>query len=102
MIDDDDDIASPIRLVIQFDLAGADLESFDAYEDEVLELLEDHGGKLYLRLRAVDRPIETHIVTFPSRGSMEAYMANPKRERLQPLFQSTGVKMDSWEAVEPG
>ena len=76
--------------------------SFKAYEDEVLELLEHHGGRLHVRLRGVDRAIETHILTFPSRGSLDAYLGDSHRKTLQPIFQQSGVKMDCWEAVEPG
>lgn len=75
--------------------------SFDAYEDEVLELLEGHGGRMIVRLRGVDRPIETHVLTFPSRTSYQNYLNDPHRLILQPLFEKSGVKKDVWEAEEP-
>ena len=92
----------PIRVVVQIDLSAADLDSFEAYESEVLELLEDHGARLHVRLRGRDRPAEIHILSFPSRESRQNYLADPRREMLQPLFKQSGAKSDIWEAVEPG
>jgi hypothetical protein len=65
-----------------------------AYEDAVLALLPDHGGRVVARVRALDdghargeagdadapgHPFETQIIEFSSDAGVESYLADPRR-----------------------
>ena len=61
---------------------GADLTS---YEDEVLALLPEHGGRLVGRLRSgdeADAPTETQLITFADDAGYHGYLADPRRTML--------------------
>jgi len=58
-----------------------------AYEDEVLPLLEDHGARVLYRGRRTHHddaalPLEVHLLWFPHRAALDAYMADPRRAAL--------------------
>lgn len=56
-----------------------------AYEDEVLALLPEHGGELRQRLRSTtpgEGPYEVHVLWLPSQEALEAFAADPRRQRL--------------------
>ena len=91
-----------IRLVVQIDLTDADLPAFEAYERAVLALMPDHGGRLEQRLRGVDRPVETHLLTFPSREAFDAYLNDPKRTALAAARRDCRMKSEAWEVSEIG
>lgn len=59
-----------------------------AYEDEVLELLADHGARLLQRVRRVDQgdgPYEVQIIELPDDAALEAFMADPRRVLAGPM-----------------
>jgi antibiotic biosynthesis monooxygenase (ABM) superfamily enzyme len=63
---------------------GAEQE-LTAYEDKVLSLLPEHGGELLSRVvgdGAEGRPHEVHVYRFAGQGSLDAYMADPRRLAL--------------------
>ena len=80
-----------LRLVT-IDLTGADLERFESYEDTVLSLAGKHGGRLELRLRAVDGSSETHLLFFPDTQAFENYRADPERLSAQDVWRASGAK----------
>jgi uncharacterized protein (DUF1330 family) len=57
-----------------------------AYEDQVLPLLADHGGRVVSRVRRAageaDGPLETHLLRLPSQAALDAYMADERRVAL--------------------
>ena len=56
-----------------------------AYEDRVLAMLADHGGRLLQRLRtdgAGEGPFEIHVIRFDSEDGLTAYLADGRREAL--------------------
>ena len=56
-----------------------------AYEDTVLALVSSHGGRVLQRARtngAENRPLEIHVLQFPSERALDAYMNDPKRAAL--------------------
>jgi uncharacterized protein (DUF1330 family) len=65
-------------------------ETFHAYEDRVLPLLERHGGRLLFRARfargavlhtEMGSPYELHLVSFPSDEHVQAYLDDPERRQ---------------------
>lgn len=89
-----------MRLLVQIDLADADLAAFEAYEHAVLGLLPDHGGVLELRVRGIDRPVETHVIAFPSDAAFDAFVADPRRIALAQAWVDCGARAERWR-VEP-
>jgi uncharacterized protein (DUF1330 family) len=62
-------------------------ERATAYEDEVLPLIEDHGGRVLYRGRRADGqdtalPLEVHLLWFPHRRALDAYLADDRRRDL--------------------
>jgi len=56
-----------------------------AYEDVVLRLLGDHGGRVLSRARRRDDgdgPFETHLLEFPDEAALDAYLADERRTAL--------------------
>ncbi len=60
-------------------------EGLISYEDTVLALLRDHGGRLLQRARtdgADGAPTEIQLIGFASRDGYEAYLADERRTAL--------------------
>jgi uncharacterized protein (DUF1330 family) len=64
-----------------------------AYEDRVLRLVPDHGGRVVQRAQvsgvqrgrgrgADGQPAEIQFLDFPSQAALDAYMADPRRTAL--------------------
>jgi uncharacterized protein (DUF1330 family) len=56
-----------------------------AYEDKVLALLPDYGGRVVSRVRrrpAEEGPFEVQIIDLPDEAALEGYLADPRRARL--------------------
>ncbi|MEE9383361.1 MAG: hypothetical protein V3V08_08100 [Nannocystaceae bacterium] len=69
-------------------------EAFHAFESQVLPLLSRYNGRLLLRIRpnkacvieANDPvPYEIHILTFGSKADLDAFAADPKRQKVLEL-----------------
>ena len=78
-------MAKPLTLcVLLWAHPGAE-EALTAYEDRVLALIPDHGGKVLWRARSNGtdgQPLETHLLEFPSPQALDAYMADGRRQAL--------------------
>lgn len=60
-------------------------EALAAYEDKVLALLGEHGGRLVQRARADGsdgRPDEIQLIEFASRSGYDGYLADARRTAL--------------------
>jgi uncharacterized protein (DUF1330 family) len=67
--------------VLLWAVPGREQQLID-YEDQVLPLLDAHGGRVVQRVRSQDPasgPLEVHILDFPSEQALDEYMADPKR-----------------------
>jgi hypothetical protein len=56
-----------------------------AYEDRVLELLEDHGAQVLQRVRtdgADGQPLEVQVLEFASQTALDGYMGDGRRMAL--------------------
>jgi uncharacterized protein (DUF1330 family) len=78
-------MAEPLTLcVLLWAHPGAE-QALTAYEDQVLALVPDHGGKVLWRARSKGtdgQPLETHLLEFPSPQALDAYMADGRRQAL--------------------
>jgi hypothetical protein len=55
------------------------------YEDRVLALLPDHGGRVLQRVRpvgGVDEPAEVQLLQFPDEAALDGFMADERRTVL--------------------
>lgn len=53
-----------------------------AYEDRVLQLLSDHGGKVLQRVRGdgtKGQPLEVQLLEFPTAEALDRYMSDERR-----------------------
>lgn len=60
-------------------------EALGAYEDKVLALLGEHGGRLVQRARADGadgRPDEIQLIEFASQDGYDGYLADARRAAL--------------------
>jgi uncharacterized protein (DUF1330 family) len=57
------------------------LDELIRYEDRVVALVADHGGRVVDRLRNLGKegPSEMHVLHFPSQESLDSYMNDPRR-----------------------
>ena len=83
-------------------LPGSGLAAFDAYEEAVLPLLADHGGRLQRRLRSADRLTEVHLVWFPSPQRFAAYRDDPGRTEHAHLLARSGARTELLELSDVG
>jgi uncharacterized protein (DUF1330 family) len=78
-------VAPEVTLVVLlWARAGAEQALID-YEDKVLELVAEHGGRVRERARtdgAADAPLEVHVLEFPSDDAFDAYMHDARRVAL--------------------
>lgn len=55
------------------------------YEDQVLDLVAGHGGRVVQRARtggADGQPLEIQVLEFPSAAALDAYMTDDRRTAL--------------------
>ncbi|MGA2943137.1 MAG: hypothetical protein ABSE50_13985 [Xanthobacteraceae bacterium] len=71
--------ANPVTFVLIVRVPIEGIEDFRAYEDAVLPLLPEFGGRLEHRLRNPDGTIEIHILSFASDADFENYRNDPRR-----------------------
>lgn len=62
------------------------------YENAVLPILEDYGGKLLLRIRpdrltvsAIRVPDEIHLIGFSEEKDFRSFLSDPKRQSLEEM-----------------
>ncbi|WP_407109705.1 hypothetical protein ACE1N8_01310 [Streptomyces sp. DSM 116494] len=70
------------------------LDAFGAYENAVLPLLAEHGGRLERRLRTPDDRVEAHLVSFAGEADFAASRADPRRPRAAPLLEASGASIE--------
>ena len=76
----------PLRLcVLLWEHAGR-ARDVARFEDDVLTLLPDHGGRLLSRDVVVDRhdgdPLEVQLIELPHEAALSEYLADPVRADL--------------------
>jgi len=82
---------------------------FNAFEEKVLPLLEDHNGRLIYRIRPDENsviesnselPYEIHLVSFISKAEFEHYKNDPKRLAFMALKNNSIEKAILIEGTE--
>jgi hypothetical protein len=91
MVDEKDDALTSV-LIARIPPDG--VEAFQAYEDRVLPLLNEHGGRLQRRLRNGAGTIELHIVSFPSDIAFKRYRSDPRRTAALPLLECSAATLE--------
>jgi hypothetical protein len=67
------------------------------YEDVVLALVAEYGGKILQRARGDGRdgnPLEVQLYEWPSATAREAYMADPRRIAMTPQRERAIARID--------
>lgn len=65
--------------------AAGQEEGLERYEDSVLAIVPEHGGRVVQRIRSTTddaNPREVQIFQFPSQGALDAYILDPRRTAL--------------------
>ena len=91
-----------VTYVLVARIPAAGVEDFQRYEEAVLPLLAEHGGRLARRLRSASGGIEVHVVEFASPGAFSAYRADPRRAVHHPLLEASGAETELLELEDVG
>jgi hypothetical protein len=83
-----------VRYVFIADVPSDGLEPFRKYENAVLPLLGEHGGRLERRLRSADGHREIHLLWFPQPQALDAFRADPRRQRFAPLIEASRAQTE--------
>jgi uncharacterized protein (DUF1330 family) len=68
--------------------------AFQAYEEQVLPLLTEYGGRLERRLRNELGTLEVHIISFPSDDARQKYRSDPRRAAAMHLLETSSAKQE--------
>jgi uncharacterized protein (DUF1330 family) len=83
--------ANPVSLCVLLWAKPGKESALSAYEDQVLGLLADHGGRVLQRGSVIadssgaghgEQPAEVQFLEFPSEAALAAYMNDPRRQAL--------------------
>jgi hypothetical protein len=89
-----------VTYVLIADVPADGLAAFQEYENAVLPLLGEHGGRLERRLRSANGRREIHLLWFPHPQALDAYRADPRRERLTPLMETSRAHTELLAVVD--
>lgn len=76
---------NPILLCCLLWAHGGEAEALHAYEDRVLQLIEEHGGEVVQRALAIDspgQPDEVQFFRFPDQSALDSYLNDERRTAL--------------------
>ncbi|GAC67532.1 hypothetical protein [Gordonia soli] len=79
-------------------------DDLSAYEDDVLVLVTEHGGRVVQRVRRIGTdpvpPLETQIITFPDEDSLDGYLGDPSRTAMAARRDACIARTDMWRVEE--
>jgi hypothetical protein len=80
----------------------AGIEAFRRYEDAVLPMLADHGGRLERRLRGetADGDVEVHVIAFAAPDGLARYRDDPRRAAHAHLLEESGAETELLEVSD--
>lgn len=79
-----------LELVV-IDLSHADLGRFEAYERQVVPLLEKYGAHMEVAVRSTDGLTETQVLNFSDEASFDSFLSDSARTALQVDWQQAGA-----------
>ncbi len=85
---------SPVTFVLIVRVPIEGIEDFRAYEDAVLPLLPEFGGRLERRLRNPDGTVEMHIISFASGADHQNYRNDPQRTAQAWLLEKSRATLE--------
>ena len=83
-----------LTLVLVARIPPDGVERFRRYEDAVLPLVAEHGGRLERRLRDASGQVEVHVVAFPSPEAFASYRADPRRAAHAELLEASRAAIE--------
>lgn len=82
--------------------------ALSAYEDKVLGLVAEHGGRVLQRGTVLpgsqhdgEPPTEVQFLEFPAQGSMDAYVRDPRRQAMAAERDAAIARTDLF-FIQPG
>jgi uncharacterized protein (DUF1330 family) len=84
-----------LTLVLIARIPADGVAAFQTYEDQILPLLGDHGGRLQRRLRNEAGTVELHILSFPSEAALQQYRSDPRRTAAAHLLEASSAQRES-------
>ena len=75
---------SPIQLCCLLWAHDGAAEALHAYEDKVLQLIEEHGGEVVQRALAdtAGQPDEVQLFRFPDQAALDGYLNDERRTSM--------------------
>ncbi len=89
-----------LTLVLIARIPPEGVQRYQRYEDLVLPLLAEHGGRLERRLRGAGGDVEVHVVSFDSPDAFAAYRADPRRAQHARLLEASGAQVEVLEVKD--
>lgn len=74
------------------EVAPDSIERFRSYEQLVLPLLTEHGGRLERRVRTPDGTTEIHLIAFDDQDGYRAYLDDPARVAARTALDGAGIE----------
>jgi uncharacterized protein (DUF1330 family) len=90
-------MASTVTLCVLLWAVPGRHDDLVAYEDRVLPLVGEHGGRVLSRARGSGesgQPLEVHLLEFPSPTSLDTYMSDERRTVLAPQREAAIAKTE--------
>ncbi|MEE3851493.1 DUF1330 domain-containing protein [Gordonia sp. LSe1-13] len=85
--------------VLLWSVAGRE-QQLHAYEDDVLRLVGEHGGRVIARARRVEsdssHPVETQIIEFADTAGFDSYMVDPRRTSMSERRDACVERTEVW------
>ncbi|NEK86168.1 hypothetical protein GCU60_10410 [Blastococcus saxobsidens] len=88
-----------MTVVAVVDVPPEAVGAFQRYENQVLPLLDRHGGRLERRLRSPDGSTEVHVLSFPTDADYRRYLADPDRSAHRSLLSDVPVTLRVVESL---
>lgn len=87
-------------LVVMFDLSNASVDSFDSYENAVLGILPQYGGRLTFAARTRSNSKEIHLIHFPDDAAYASFLSDTLRESMANQFKNSRATIIFREIVD--
>jgi hypothetical protein len=89
-----------VIFVVVARIPRAGIERFQRYEEAVLPLIAEHGGRLERRLRSESGDTEVHVLSFAEPEGFAAYLDDPRRAEHRELLAASGAELELLEVED--